>query len=45
MSDFGDFCKLIGLKLEDWQGEIVEEALSPRRELLVLIPRGTARRR
>ena len=43
MSDFERFCKLIGLKLEDWQGEIVEEAFSDRRELLVLIPRGNGK--
>ena len=40
MSDFERFCALIGLELEPWQHAVVEEALSPRRELLVLIPRG-----
>jgi len=41
---FEDFCRLIGLELEgEWQREIVEEALSPRRELVVLIPRGNGK--
>jgi len=40
VSDFERFCRLIGLELEPWQHAVVEEALSPRRELLVLIARG-----
>jgi len=39
MTDFERFCRLIGLKLEKWQRDLVGEALSPRRELIVLIPR------
>jgi len=42
-ADFVKFCKLIDLKLERWQHDVVEEALSPRRELAVLIPRGNGK--
>lgn len=40
---FGRFCELIGLDLEGFQLKIVAEALSPRRETLVLIPRGNGK--
>jgi len=41
--DFARFCRLIGLNLQTWQRDIVDEALAPRRELVVLIPRGNGK--
>ncbi len=37
---FGEFFRMLGHELEDFQQKIVEEIFSPRRETLVLIPRG-----
>ncbi len=37
---FAGFCAMVGLTLEDFQREIVQEVFSPRREALVLLPRG-----
>ena len=37
---FAAFCALVGLTLEPFQREIVQEVFSPRREALVLLPRG-----
>lgn len=40
---FGRFCELIGLDIEGFQLKIVSEAFSPRRESLILIPRGNGK--
>lgn len=40
---FERFCELIGLDLEGFQLKIIAEALSPRRETLILIPRGNGK--
>lgn len=40
---FSRFCELVGLELEGFQLKIVGEAFSPRRETLVLIPRGNGK--
>jgi phage terminase large subunit-like protein len=40
---FAKFFAMLGYQLEGFQREIVEEAFSPRRELLVLIPRANGK--
>ncbi len=40
---FEVFCGLVGLELEDFQREIVREVFSGRRELLVLLARGSGK--
>jgi phage terminase large subunit-like protein len=40
---FAAFFGMLGHRLEDFQREIVEEVFSPRRETLVLIPRGNGK--
>jgi phage terminase large subunit-like protein len=40
---FAEFFAMLGYRLEPFQRKIVAEALSPRRELLVLIPRANGK--
>jgi hypothetical protein len=40
---FAEFFAMLGYRLEDFQREIVREAFSERRELLVLIPRANGK--
>jgi phage terminase large subunit-like protein len=40
---FAAFFRMLGYRLEDFQRVIVEEVFSPRRETLVLIPRGNGK--